>query len=488
MASRRASTLIRAARKGDVDSQIALAKCYLHGTEGLPQGFEMALMWLDRARVQGSRYASMLIGESIPWAVLQTYPDGAESVQVAARMGSAQAQRTLAHLMLAGTLPERVLGVTAREWLERALVGGLEKACADLDFLNKGELHLRSLSQDSLKNFSNRGSDSAKLEVALCELRLGPSESARMVLIRLADSGNPDAMAALAMQEMAEGRLDLAVKWWRDLALNGDAEAMLKLADCYMQSQGVRISGIGRSHKSAAAWLVKASNRGSKVADYSLYLLYRDPRFSMRNAEDSKRHLQLAAEKGHPVAQYELASRLLRGACSRVMRTDVAIWFKRAVDQGHEPSCRMLQTLVARQPEKACLGQELRKALALVGQKNIALATRLELGWVFGLRPIESVWVDLERGDRDLLLECDLSGLGCRKWPTLILIESAGQREVLARARRYPPSALPRAVTAASRQSEAEKVLKKFVEQCGVDLSVFVRSPEFSDGAVMATQ
>ncbi len=479
MATRVAVKLTNSARKGDVACQLELSDCYLHGLQGLPQSFELALAWLVRAKESGAPNVDPMIGQAIPWAFLCGYPGGADCIRLAAESGHARARRTMAHLMLGGQLPSTIGGLTAHEWLQKAVDAGNSRARADLEFIAQGEVTLRGLSHDVLDSFVGRGSTAAQLELALRQLKDGSRAAAEQALQRLAKAGNQRASLELAELLQGDGRLGEAVRWWAAPAQQGRVEAMLKLAACYMQSEGLRESGLGRSYKKAAAWLLRALKSGSAEAAYQLHLLYQTPGYSMRNAGQSQRYLGLASELGHAHAQFVLAVRMLRGVCGREARTDAAIWLKRAADQGHSLAAQKLSTFVSRTPIDYSPGCRQREALKLIGRKNLALAARLECGWVFGLSLLESIWVDFVRADRGVLLECDLSERGCRQLPVLVLIENDIQREALALVKRRSTLDVPGTDLGYPSRTLADVALRRYIERCGVEVSVFLRQNGF---------
>lgn len=478
MATRLAVSLTSAARKGDLVAQLALSDCYLQGSEGLPQDYEMALAWLSRAKALGSSDAAVRMGRCIPWAYLQHHPDGVDCIRGAAELGDVRSQRTMAHLMLGGQIPALVGGQTAQEWLQKAADAGNAQARADIEFMVGGELHMRGLSRDSLDSFAGLGSTAARLELALRQWQEGSHVAAERALEKLAQAGNQMAAMELAGLLQGEGRLGDAAHYWTNLAQQGSVDAMLKLAACYMQSEGVRESGLGRSYKKAASWLLRASQSGNAEAAYALHLLYRKPGFSMRNAADSLRYLELAANRGHSNAQFSLATRILRGVCGRQARTDAAIWFARAAKQGHAMAAQRLSSMVIRAPADCSPSGPQREALKLISRKNLALAARLECGWVFGLGLLESIWVDFVRADRGELLECDLSERGCRQWPVLVLIESDLQREMLALVKRRSGLSLPGTDLSYASRTLAEAALRRYLDRCGVDAKVLNRQDD----------
>lgn len=75
MASREQLRIIRAARTGDANAQLALGRHYLFGGSGLPKNMATALHWLDRAALQQVPEAWILIGTGIPFDVARHHAD-----------------------------------------------------------------------------------------------------------------------------------------------------------------------------------------------------------------------------------------------------------------------------------------------------------------------------------------------------------------------------------------------------------------------------
>ncbi|WP_370660662.1 tetratricopeptide repeat protein, partial [Massilia eurypsychrophila] len=101
MANREALSIIRAARAGQADGQLALGKLYLFGSAGLPLSLPTALHWLERAAQQGSAEACALIGENIPYELARRSDRPlAQWYQRASDAGVARAGLVLAQLVL----------------------------------------------------------------------------------------------------------------------------------------------------------------------------------------------------------------------------------------------------------------------------------------------------------------------------------------------------------------------------------------------------
>jgi hypothetical protein len=69
MANREELLIIRSARAGHPQAQLALGKRYLFGSTNLPQSHPTALHWLEKAAEQNQQEAWMLIGEHVSYAV-----------------------------------------------------------------------------------------------------------------------------------------------------------------------------------------------------------------------------------------------------------------------------------------------------------------------------------------------------------------------------------------------------------------------------------
>ena len=96
MANREELLIIRSARAGHPQAQLALGKRYLFGSTNLPQSHPTALHWLEKAAEQNQQEAWMLIGEHVSYAVaLQAdLPSKARSYQSATRNGSSACSAT----------------------------------------------------------------------------------------------------------------------------------------------------------------------------------------------------------------------------------------------------------------------------------------------------------------------------------------------------------------------------------------------------------
>jgi TPR repeat protein len=92
-----------------------------------------------------------------------------------------------------------------------------------------------------------------------------------------------------------------ALKLFRPLAEQGNAEAQNNLAWAYEQGSAVK-----RDFKEAAKWYRSAAEQGSARAEYSLGVLYYNGRGVPKNLQDAIKWYRMAAAQGDPKAQYNL--------------------------------------------------------------------------------------------------------------------------------------------------------------------------------------
>ena len=92
-----------------------------------------------------------------------------------------------------------------------------------------------------------------------------------------------------------------ALKLFRPLAEQGNADAQNNLGWAYEQGSGVK-----RDFKEAMKWYRLAAEQGSARAEYSLGVLYYNGSGVRKNLEDAMKWYRMAAAQGDPKAQYNL--------------------------------------------------------------------------------------------------------------------------------------------------------------------------------------
>jgi hypothetical protein len=92
-----------------------------------------------------------------------------------------------------------------------------------------------------------------------------------------------------------------ALKLFRPLAEQGNADAQNNLGWLYEQGSGVK-----RDFKEAMKWYRSAAEQGSARAEYSLGVLYQRGSGVPKNLQDAMKWYRMAAAQGDPKAQYNL--------------------------------------------------------------------------------------------------------------------------------------------------------------------------------------
>lgn len=478
MANREELAIIRGARAGRAEAQLALGRLYLFGSNGLPKSLPTALHWLDRAAQQGCAEAWQLIGNHIPLELAQQSPhpvtawyerayDGglvraglvyAQLVLGARTAPAGQAQRTKALRALedAGRA-----GFSQAQWLlarehgaAAAPVGaeaqavpspGLPGAAAPA-----GQRWLRQAADGGvapaqfalLEQAWQAGDHAAYLRRALPLARgMAGSDAARDgACARLA----PDEVTLLSRcaRLVAEGAPSYDVTsdelhtFWELAAAEQDRHAQFSLGlwNARMQVDGKRIPGSGgaANFKKAVRWLVQAGEQGLAEAWYALSRIYIKPEFSQRNVVEAQKYLERAAEMGYRDAQLECGNAAWRARRENESNDVRAVfWLQKAALQGCARAAAALRKIAPRLPD-AWPGLD----TLLAGRDLSAhplLAARLELALAFGLSRAEALLLNVRHADRGHCLLIDIRASYGRSRRRLVLVETAQERQLLDR-------------------------------------------------------
>jgi TPR repeat protein len=490
MASREDLAVIRAARAGQADAQLALGRRYLFGGNGLPQSFATALHWLDRAARQGQAGAWLLIGEHISYETVLQAPrpfdyvlwferafdaglSGAglvfarlvlayQSQQEAAGMlgkalkalefeahaGTAEAQWLLSQQQGGAALPAPssvvdnsaseisnavpASAITATNWAQKAAdagVGPAQLALADAAWLR----HDRS-------DFLRRALPLGRSLLVLCGDELPQLNSPSESLAKYLGEGNIALLSRLSMlaAEIEHPDIDEVQQLLELGAYADDKVAQLSLGLFFArmaEDGGKAFVGCGSAnYKKAIRWLMLAGERGLAAAWYALSRIYLKPEFSQRNLADAQHYLERAAEMGHALAQLECG-----GSAWRNRRDDPAndvravYWLQKAALQGHGDARELLEKIADRPVRAEWAMQAKRHMTREFLSAYPFLAARLELSILFGLTRPEALLIDLKNADCGHCLVVDIRTYYARSKRRLILIETGDERQVLNR-------------------------------------------------------
>ena len=462
MANREELGIIRQARAGEVQAQLALGKLYLFGGGSLPASPATALHWLQRAAQHDCAEAWMLIGLHITaetaqhdmpavllWyerafddgvrqaglvlaqlvlphtgegAVAALRPKALRALHAAAQAGLPDAQWLLARHGMAetGAPPE-----AGGEWLLRAADSGvseaqyavLEQSWADArwdTYLQRALPLARALLQ------AGSGATLAPPQVLLmsrCALAMARGDAA-------------DPAEILSLRESA--------------AQGGDRCAQLALGLWFarMDGGGARLkagagAGIASANfKRAIRWLTQAGEQGLAEAWFALSRVYARAEFSQRSVKQAQVHLERAADMGHAAAQLECginAWRSRRDGFDHDLRA--AFWLLKAAAQGSAEAETALSRIAPR-PTAAATAW-MRQIAPLLTREHAGsepwLAARLELASLFQLSRAEALLLDVIAADHGHCLVIDIRAIYGRSKRRLVLLRTAQERQALDR-------------------------------------------------------
>lgn len=479
MANREELLIIRAARAGQAQAQLALGKRYLFGSASLPQSQATALHWLEKAAEQNQREAWVLIGENVSFNVACQHGDPLRVAlwyERAFEGGSARAGLVLAMLVFYSWARA---DQTLRQKSMRALKTSAEFGLADAQWLYAQQLGMHDLltskETPDMSPQQQQRRDTV-LEWAANAARGGVAD-AQMALANHAwlngnflkfmfwalpvaqetDRRNSSMQSrrrpytgkeldlltrcAQAMQAVADPNVKLIERYLRIGAEGGDINAELAygLWIARMDEHGNRVPGIpGVAHyKKAIRWLSLAADQGNAAAWFAVSRIYLKPEFSRRSIAESRRHLEMAAVAGHERAQLELG--LVAWRARRIeVRADIraVYWLQKAAGQGNDEA-RGLLDKIAPPVRKAEWAVMARTAFNReISSQYPFLAARIELAYWFGLTRAEALLMDVESSDHGHCLEIDIRSVHPRSRRRLIQVLTGDQRQALDRAAR----------------------------------------------------
>jgi TPR repeat protein len=482
MASRKDLALIRSARANLPGAQLLLGKRYLFGGDGMPQNVQTALHWLHRAALQDEKQAWLLIGEHIPYEVLQQTPNPYDYqlwYERAFDAGSLQAAWVFAALVLAESAPEaearlqhkalRALQIAAKagrpeaqwllakhqhradlaqevtpdlealyreseavQWAQKAADAGVEQAQyvlaeaawmhADWDAFEQRAL---PMAQGLLVQYAPLIAQMhAPSAILTAQLGAQNHQLLSRLVQRLLKDGYADKQTIL-------GALEL-------LAYAQDRQSQLLLGTLLAHIDTPDIHPSYRSspanYKKALRWLDYAAQLGDALAVYRMAEIYLKPGFSQRNAKDAEVYLLRAAEMGDAQAQYEAGARAWRHRKDRLEAdVDALYWLQKAAVQQHAEAIALIDKIATVATPSAWAVDALAKLTHAMTIQAPLLCARIELAAVFGLSRPEALLIDLVAADKGHCLVVDIRAHYARSKRRIITISTGEERQHLAR-------------------------------------------------------
>lgn len=133
------------------------------------------------------------------------------------------------------------------------------------------------------------------------------------------------------MEAYKAGHYAQALKEWKPLAEQGNAEAELYLGSLYFHGYGVP-----QDYGLAAAWLRKAADQGNLKTENNLGAMYLSGVGVPQDYRQAAFWIRKAAEQGRPIAQEALGSLYERGLGVKKDYHEAAIWYRKAAKQGDQ--------------------------------------------------------------------------------------------------------------------------------------------------------
>jgi len=164
-----------------------------------------------------------------------------------------------------------------------------------------------------------------------------------------------------------QGDYATALKEWRPLAEQGDAEAQYSLGVMYAHFRHGRSVDYGQ----AVHWYHLAAEQGHKMAQYKLGALYHHGEGMMpQDYGKAARWYRLAAEQGFPAAQANLGHQYQVGQGVPKNYIQALMWYKLAVELGQKDA-EIERDLLARlmTPEQIAEAQRLAREWMAQHQK-----------------------------------------------------------------------------------------------------------------------
>jgi uncharacterized protein len=100
-----------------------------------------------------------------------------------------------------------------------------------------------------------------------------------------------------------QGDYATALKLWRPLADNGNAEAQFALGNIFYEGQGVL-----QNYTESVKWFRKAADQGYVHAQYKLGVIYREGQGVLQNYTESVKWHRKAADQGYADSQFVLGN------------------------------------------------------------------------------------------------------------------------------------------------------------------------------------
>ena len=129
-----------------------------------------------------------------------------------------------------------------------------------------------------------------------------------------------------------------AIKYFRDAANNGNANAQYHLGRMYVNGCGVE-----KDEMEAAKWFRKAAEQGDESAQCYIGWMYGAGRGVAKDEVEAVKWYRKAAERGHAHSQYNLGWMYENGRGVTKDNAEAVKWYRKSADQGDKDATKALE-------------------------------------------------------------------------------------------------------------------------------------------------
>ncbi len=132
------------------------------------------------------------------------------------------------------------------------------------------------------------------------------------------------------LEAAQKGDFATALREWRPLAEQGDADAQYNLGVMYDKGDGVT-----QNHKEAVKWYRKSADQGNASAQYNLALMYENGKGVTQDYKEAVKWYRKSAEQGNANAQNNLGLRYYNGQGVLQDNVYAHMWLNIAASNGN---------------------------------------------------------------------------------------------------------------------------------------------------------
>ncbi|MCP3656732.1 MAG: sel1 repeat family protein [Herbaspirillum sp.] len=484
MAARDDLAILKAARTGVADAQLAIGTRYYLGNGSLPQSTETAFYWLERAARQGLTEAWTMIGRAVPYDLVRsTMSRPYEAVawyERAFDSGVLEAGIVFSRLVLENSshfghkAKDKAVNVLKQlaernnheaQWLLAKHLAQLED---DQHHGAGDQIHLAPPLKEAKEHWTRQAALAGVTEAQYSLLEkywkagdyVGFSENAApMIKCLLKDHEAQlrylrDPSPQCALLSLSENEVTLLLRQSQLLlerkvsdlsyarrllelaALSNNHEAQYRLGMLHARldhgCQRIFPAHGQANYLAAVPWLNAAGKGDVAEAWHGLSMIYAKAEYFQRNLSLSRQYLNRSAEMGFAQAQFDYGQYLWRTRRDGPMHDIHALsWWKKAADQGHHEALIAASRFSAKNSSETWAVEIAKSLTTKLRKSHPFLSARIDLAAAFKLSKSEAVLVDVRHADWGHCIEVDISKLHARSKRRLILIENAEQRVTL---------------------------------------------------------